>query len=369
MTANSKQTAVPDTSSFSCGVIPETIGVNIPISSKDKHKFDRPKKDTVISKHRKWLSDLQRKKEMLESQYLNEIAQKKDQQDKFTEREASLRKIANSMARRDGETMADDKEQRTMQESLQSKQNDAKAEDKNSSATATGTISEAKGARPTGIINEAKGAQPKNTVIISNISDSKMVTAPGGSRPAWALTETAAAVASEEKLLGDEDDLLDFAASLDFDRYMGDVEVRVMIDRLRRRIVDLEREAVQEEGRDAAQEERAAKKDMLTKMIEDAMALGAQQEEKSEMEQNIAAARAILHTDEGSDLQNIHSAKSVTAIIKMTKDKLNSGPMVLETSKVYNEPVVVSYDPEEGARLAKNAAVANLPYMHRNPAV
>ena len=48
---------------------------------------------------------------------------------------------------------------------------------------------------------------------------------------------------------------------------MGDVEVRVMIDGLRKRIVDLEREASQEEGRGAAQEERAAKKEMLTKMV------------------------------------------------------------------------------------------------------
>ena len=48
---------------------------------------------------------------------------------------------------------------------------------------------------------------------------------------------------------------------------MGDVEVRVMIDGLRKRIVDLEREASQEEGRGVAQEERAAKKEMLTKMV------------------------------------------------------------------------------------------------------
>ena len=40
-----------------------------------------------------------------------------------------------------------------------------------------------------------------------------------------------------------------------------------MIDGLRKRIVDLEREASQEEGRGVAQEERAAKKEMLTKMV------------------------------------------------------------------------------------------------------
>ena len=135
---------------------------------------------------------------------------------------------------------------------------DAKTDDKRSFVAATS--SEAKG-------GSSGGAQAKNTVIIGNVSDSKVAAPTGSSRPAWALTETAAAVASEDKLAGDEDDLLNFAASLDFDRYMGDVEVRVMIDGLRKRIVDLEREAANDDDREAAQEERAAKKEMLTKMV------------------------------------------------------------------------------------------------------
>ena len=36
---------------------------------------------------------------------------------------------------------------------------------------------------------------------------------------------------------------------------------------------------------------------------------------------------------------------------------------------IFLQPLIVSYDPEEGARLEKNRAVSNLPYMHRNPAV
>ena len=65
---------------------------------------------------------------------------------------------------------------------------------------------------------EAKGAPGATQKSVAYASDSKGTTHTGShshtNRPAWALTETAAAVASEEKTQGDEDDLLDFAASL-----------------------------------------------------------------------------------------------------------------------------------------------------------
>jgi predicted nucleic acid-binding Zn ribbon protein len=46
----------------------------------EQHKIERPKKDSVISKHRKWLADLQKQKDMLETQYINEISDKKEAQ-------------------------------------------------------------------------------------------------------------------------------------------------------------------------------------------------------------------------------------------------------------------------------------------------
>ena len=188
----------------------------------------------------------------------------------FMEREAKMRQMAISLAR--GEMGGDGAlppppvaEEKLSSSSApadakSAKGVDAKADDKGSSTAAAS--SEAKGGGGGGVV-----AQAKNTVIIGNVSDNKVAAPTGASRPAWALTETAAAVASEDKLAGDEDDLLNFAASLDFDRYMGDVEVRVMIDGLRKRIVDLEREAANDDNREAAQEERAAKKEMLTKMV------------------------------------------------------------------------------------------------------
>jgi len=63
-------------------------------------------------------------------------------------------------------------------------------------------------------------------------------------KPAWAMTEKAADNQFEDLLMSEEDDLLDFAKGLDFDKYMGDIEVQTVMERLRKRIADLERRRV-----------------------------------------------------------------------------------------------------------------------------
>ena len=55
-----------------------TVGYDFDYIS--QHKMERPKKDSVISKHRKWLADLQKQKDFLESQQIFEMAQKKEVQ-------------------------------------------------------------------------------------------------------------------------------------------------------------------------------------------------------------------------------------------------------------------------------------------------
>ena len=187
-----------------------------------QHKFDRPKKDTVITKHRKWLAELQRKKEMLESQYLNEVEEKKDQLEKFTEREAHLRKMANALTRSNvgDENKGEDGSSSPI----------VVAEDKHGSWGTSGasssdkagdkgtTDAKADGKGYNNNIAESKGGAGATQKSVAYASDSKGTTHTGShihtNRPAWALTETAAAVASEEKTQGDEDELLDFAASL-----------------------------------------------------------------------------------------------------------------------------------------------------------
>lgn len=82
------------------------------------------------------------------------------------------------------------------------------------------------------------------------------------------------------------------------------------------------------------------------------------------------AAKELLAGEE--DLQAIHSAKSVAAMLESAKNKVNL-PVVKSTedARIVNQPVVVTHEPSEGSRLdpvAKNT-VSNLPYMHRSPSV
>ena len=243
--------AVPDKSTFSCGVIPETIGINIPISTKDKvndslliinlidclfshiypsshptkppsshpsdpqHKFDRPKKDTVITKHRKWLAELQRKKEMLESQYLNELEEKKEQLEKFTEREANLRKMANALTRSNvGDENKDEGESGNNPVTVAEEKHGNWGTNGASSSDKTVKADTKADHKDHNNVAEAKGGPSNTQKSVAYASDSKGTSHSNTNRPAWALTETAAAVASEEKTQGDEDELLDFAASL-----------------------------------------------------------------------------------------------------------------------------------------------------------
>lgn len=86
-------------------------------------------------------------------------------------------------------------------------------------------------------------------------------------KPAWAMTEKAADVQDDELRMDEENELLDFAHSLDFDKYIGDMEVQVVMERLRKRIADLEREVATEDLRNADADTRAAMRAKLEQMV------------------------------------------------------------------------------------------------------
>jgi len=86
-------------------------------------------------------------------------------------------------------------------------------------------------------------------------------------KPAWAMTEKAADNQFEDLLMNEEDDLLDFAKGLDFDKYMGDIEVQTVMERLRKRIADLERDVALEDSRNSDAETRAAMRAKLEQMV------------------------------------------------------------------------------------------------------
>ena len=51
---------------------------------KERHKIHRPKKDTALSKHKKWLAELQETKDKLEVQYALEMQKKQEARDRVS---------------------------------------------------------------------------------------------------------------------------------------------------------------------------------------------------------------------------------------------------------------------------------------------
>ena len=110
-------------------------------------------------------------------------------------------------------------------------------------------------------------AQPKFIAGNSSGASASAGTKSLSSRPAWALTEKAADDVTEAKELDDPEGLLEFAQGLDFDKYIGDLEVQSMMARLKQRIADMEREMLQDDKREIDAEERAARREMLALMV------------------------------------------------------------------------------------------------------
>lgn len=86
-------------------------------------------------------------------------------------------------------------------------------------------------------------------------------------KPAWALSETNAEALHEAKLQSEEDDLLNFVDNLNYDQTIADIEIKVMTEKIRKRIEELEKDVEVEETRDADAEMRAMKREMLELMV------------------------------------------------------------------------------------------------------
>ena len=79
----------------------------------------------------------------------------------------------------------------------------------------------------------------------------------------------------------------------------------------------------------------------------------------------VSVARSVLDSEGGRALGGIHSTKSLAAVAERSKIKHLEpiGEMAIPT------PQVVKHTDDGGSRLEGKFAIANLPYMHRNPAV
>lgn len=298
-----------------------------------------------MSKHKKWLSDLQKTKDALEQNYLEEMKRKEEEKAKFREQEKKNRELAIAL----------------LQSAAASESKDAKDID---SVPETRSLPD--------IDSSADAKKPANTT--NNKSN----------RPAWALSEkqTDEGKKSEKDsddvdFGGDEENLLNFAKNLDYEKYIDDVEVRTVMEKLRKRIVEYERDIASDEKRDEeAEGRRAARQEMIDLLArtEADLNLQSQGAKDSEESRAMSAARILLQEDEG--LKDVHSTKSVSTMVKAAKDKIEliqnavrvPGPPA--EPKVSNGPLIITHiDNGEQARAELKNAVSSLAYLHRNPAV
>ena len=75
-----------DSPAFACGVVPEAIGISVSVLNKEKHRNDskRPKKDSALIKHRRWLQELHETKDKLEIEYATEMQMKQEARERVS---------------------------------------------------------------------------------------------------------------------------------------------------------------------------------------------------------------------------------------------------------------------------------------------
>ncbi|DAZ95172.1 TPA: hypothetical protein N0F65_012426 [Lagenidium giganteum] len=76
---------------FLAGIPAEPIGMNVPIYSEPMHAVKRDKKNTALSKHKKWLHELQKERARLQELLMEDEENKRKRSERFAQREAKFR--------------------------------------------------------------------------------------------------------------------------------------------------------------------------------------------------------------------------------------------------------------------------------------
>jgi hypothetical protein len=338
-TSKANQKVAP--SAFLTGVPTQSIGANIPINKEHHVVVNRTKKHTALSRHKKWLADLQKTKDQLEGEMMAEEEFKADKKAAFMDRERKMRAAVRGI---DAESKYDDDDD-----------DYAESEAKGGYGSADDYDSDVEERAP------PKAAAKK---------EAKQ------SKPMWARTEEAAKEVEDEEDEDEAEKLLNFAAGLDFDKYVDDLEVRAMMDQVKARVDELEVAIAEEDDNATRKEELAEAKEQraeLEKMLtgRSGKALGAltqanldsynsdgdEEEDYAAQDDDLmSVAESVLSTS------RVHSKQSAKAMVQAAKKRVEVPQMKLAA------PRVVIHN-EEPTRLTKKNDPSNLPYMHRNPAV
>ena len=361
---------------FRSAVIPhEPLGLNPSRERRAMIRVDRKKKNSALSRHKKWLKQLQKAKEQFQEQAIIEENAKEERRKKFAAQQAALRaEVRNTVEDAVDEVDALEMAATKLAEAEEINDRAIEAEMRKLNMYEQKNQEE----------NEGKEEQILGKAQLKRANNNK-------SKPAWALTE------DQKDQLEDEeaDDLMDFANNLDVDKYLDDLEVRAALESVRQRIQELDNEEEEEEDADlennaendygSKYEEKDSnenqkprnkrvKKVKLTKESLNALIgendEGKKQDDDARSIASHASARSVL--SDVKSLRGIHSARSLAQLAKQTAKEMGkngAGPLAAIPEKPFIPPKISVVDEKKGIREEIKDRASGLPYLHRNPAI
>ncbi|RLN50933.1 hypothetical protein BBJ28_00016692 [Nothophytophthora sp. Chile5] len=278
------------------------------------HAIRRDKKNTALSKHKKWLYDLQKERTRLQAALAEDEAVDQQRRERFSQREAKQR------------------------EAVRNNNNGDAPED------------------------EAGPADKKKAL----------------NRPMWALTKATAEEKLESLEDAEANDLIAFANNLDIDQFMDDVEIKARVAQVEQQLAQVQSIVDYEEAEEKRCEREQQRLEDIAHgggalNGNDLDRLGWDRAGAKDGDDDDAMSVASSVLSECKSIRSVHSVRSVAAITKRVEAKLltdGSGASApSEAGSAPYAPRVVTIDEEQGIRMQIKTLPSNLPYIHRNPAI
>ncbi|CAM9619489.1 unnamed protein product [Discosporangium mesarthrocarpum] len=379
---------------FVTGKVKSEIGLTKKNIQKDKLLRKRVKQETALTRHKKWLADLQLTKQALEEQYMEDMKRKEESKQKFMQREACMRQRARELAH---EAKSDEGGGDTSHCPMSSLEEDAKKSSMLPAEFGRRDIPEGK--KPA-----EEDAECRSRVDPTELREAEKRRKKNGqcAKPMWAMTETRAEVDILTREEDEVEELLEFTKGLDFEKYIRDAEVQSMIDQVKKRIMEIESQPEVDEddngggesdcndkgGRRLNDEESILEARILKLTDKNLRKLGergvkeggagagcdvgpvAATNNNQEEDDNMSIARTAM-SEGGRSVRSIHSTRSLAAVAERVREGLALEPREMAEAKEgpVEDIVVVTHKDDGGLRLGGKNNVSNLPYIRRNPAL
>ncbi|KAF4320700.1 hypothetical protein BBO99_00004993 [Phytophthora kernoviae] len=301
---------------FLAGNPGEPLGLNVPIFSESGRSIRRDKKNTAMSKHKKWLHDLQKERSRLQEALAEDEEAAQRRRERFSQREAKMRETVRG-------------------------NNDDDSKDYDA---------------------EARPADRKKNL----------------NRPMWALTKATAEEKLETLEDYEANDLIDFANNLDIDQFMDDVELKARVAQVEQQMAQVQSIVNYEDAEEKRYEREQQRFEEIANgggalNGDDLARLGWDRAGAKEYDDDaMSVASSVL--SECKSIRSVHSVRSVAAMTKRVEAKLLTNGLGTSTPSEAGcstplAPRVVTIDEEQGIRMQIKTNPSNLPYIHRNPAI